>query len=67
MLKYVKYVTMKLNFFFSDFILNKVYSQIAMKNSIFASFGNSIIASQFLNGWKMVKWKSVVVEKYPER
>ena len=32
-----------------------------MKNSIFASFGNSIIASQFLSGGKMI------VEKYRGR
>ena len=36
-----------------------------MKNSIFASFGNSIIALQFLNGGKMIKWKNIAVEKYP--
>ena len=36
-----------------------------MKNSIFASFGNSIIASRFLNGGKMIKWKNAAVEKYP--
>ena len=47
------------------FILNKVCSQVEMKNSIFASFGNSIIALQFLNGGKMIKWKNVAVEKYP--
>ena len=47
------------------FILNKVCSQVAMKNSIFASFCNSIIALQFLSGGKMIKWKNIAVEKYP--
>ena len=36
-----------------------------MKNSTFASFGNSIILPQFFNGGKMVKWKVGAVEKCP--
>ena len=51
--------------FFINFILNKVCSQRAMKNSTFASFGNSIIKSQFFNGGKMIKWKVGAVEKCP--
>ena len=52
-------------FFVLIFILNKICSQRAMKNFTFASFSNSIIALQFLNGGKMIKWKNIAVEKYP--
>ena len=36
-----------------------------MKNSTFASFGNSVIKSQFFNGGKIIKWKVGAVEKCP--
>ena len=39
----------------------RVCNQIAMT---FASFYNSIIASQFYNGGKMIKCKSFAAEKY---
>ena len=67
--KYVLYLVgfygMMVANFFINFILNKVCSQRAMKNSTFASFSNSIIALQFLNGGKMIKWKVGAVEKCP--
>ena len=36
-----------------------------MENSTFASFGNSVIKSQFFNGGKILKWKVGAVGKCP--